>query len=196
MKQKEIIFLISMLLFIIILPINTLAGDPDNPEITDVLGDVKGFFVPYLPNKLIKRTDINHTWFYEPSDDPDTLKIIAKLDNVVNCLFFKSFYTVHWTFEGIDYTATMITRWYDIDAFVTDSLSDESHMIIPLCDGLSDIFGFIINKDLIGNPEPGDTLSNTWSSAKIGFGINYPIFTLAHDRAPDTGFGKDYIIQY
>jgi hypothetical protein len=124
------------------------------------------------------------------------LRIISKLDNVVNSLFFKSFYAAHWTFEGIDYTATMITRWYDIDAFVTDSVSDKSYMIIPLCDGESDIFGFIINKDLIGNPEPGDTLSNTWSSAKIGFGIDFPIFTLAYDRAPDTGSGMDYIIQY
>jgi hypothetical protein len=196
MKVKFVVFFISMLFITSVLPINSIAGDKINPEIRDDLDDVKGFFAPFLPSRLIERIDINSTWFYETSDDSNNLKIVGKLNNVIHSLFIKSFYSVHWTFNGRQYTVTMITRWHYIDSFVIDSESGESHMIIPLHDGESDIFGFIINKDLIGNPKSGDTLSNTWSSAILGFGIDFPMFTFAYDRAPDSGYGKDYMIEY
>ena len=99
MKVKLLGFLVSMLLITIFLPINSIAGDEDNPEIRDDLGDVEGFFAQFLPRKLIERIDIKSTWFYEPTDDPETLKIIGKLNNVVHSLFFKSFYSVYWTYE-------------------------------------------------------------------------------------------------
>ncbi|KYK23816.1 hypothetical protein AYK24_00865 [Thermoplasmatales archaeon SG8-52-4] len=195
MKGKILVCLVSMLFFTVVLPINTLAGDEENPEIKDVLGDVKGFFVKFLPPRLIQRIDINYTWFYETPDDPENLKIIGKLDNVVHSLFFKTFYSVYWIYNDHRYVVTMVTRWYNVDCYVTDLETDESHMAIPLHDGDSDIFGFIIHKDLIGNPKPGDILIDPWASAKIGFG-NGLIFNLANDRAPDTGYGLDYTIQY
>ena len=115
-------------------------------------------------------------------------------------LFLISFYRVHWTFNGRQYSATIKTRWYNIDGYVTDIESGTSHMVVPLYDGDSDIFGFLIPKDLIGNPKQGDTLTDTWVSTWIGFGISLKytifIFGLAGDRAPDLDYGRDYIIQY
>ena len=195
MKKQLVVFLISMLFMTVVLPINSLAGDEENPEIKDVFGDVKGFFAKYLPRKLIERIDINSTWFYETSEDPENLRIVGKLKNVEHSLFFKSFYSVYWIFNDHTYCVTMITRWYNVDGYVTDLENGESHMVVPLCDGDSDIFGFIIPKEFIGNPEVGDTLIDPWASAKIGFG-NGLIFNLANDRAPDTGYGLDYTIQY
>ena len=195
MKGKLLVILVSMLFITIVLPINSLAGDEENPEIKDVLGDVKGLFAKYLPLRLIQRIDINYSWFYESTDDPGNLRITGKLDNVVSSLFFKSFYSVYWIYNGHRYVVTMVTRWHNVDCYVEDLETGESHMAIPLHDGDSDIFGFIINKDLIGNPGPGDTLIDPWASAKIGFG-NGLIFNLANDRAPDIGYGLDYTIQY
>jgi len=195
MKKKPLVFLVCMLFITTVLPITSMAGDEDHPEIPDVLGDVKGLFAKFLSRRSIERIDINSTWFYEVPDDPENLRIVGKLNKVTHGLFFKSSYSVYWTYNGRQYTATFITRWYNIDGYVTDDESGESHMIVPLYDGDSDIFGFIIQKDLIGNPTQGDTLTNTWSIAKIGFGSKV-IFSLAYDRAPDNGYGLDYIIQY
>ena len=196
MKRKIIVMSVCILFIITVFPINSIAGDEGDPEIIDDLDDVAGLFLRFLHPKAIERIDINSTWFYEKSDDTETLRIVGKLNKVTHGLFLKSFYWVYWTFNGRRYSATIITRWYDIDGFVTDMESGESHMVVPLYDGDSDIFGFLIPKNLIGNPKQGDILTNTWSATTIGFGISVFIFGLAGDRAPDLDYGKDYIIQY
>ena len=62
MRRKIIGILICALLITSVLPITgtVFAGDEENPEIVDIIGDTELVFL-----------DIESAWFYEKIDEPD-----------------------------------------------------------------------------------------------------------------------------
>ena len=67
MRKKIIGIILFMLLTTTLLPITALAGDPENPEITDTIGDARAYL------------DIEKAWFYEDPSTPEMLYTTIKL---------------------------------------------------------------------------------------------------------------------
>jgi len=157
-------------------------GDNErNPEIKDKSGDTVGYL------------DILSVWFYEEPDEPDYLYIVMKVRNLKTIL--RTVFSVYWMYNGVNYVSTMFVGIYGtywsvsyFDRGWQTSLSNGSY------DLQSDVITMKIQKSKIGDPQPGDILTNTYALAwqKIVFGW-IPWFV---DYAPNRGYGRDYIIQY
>jgi len=75
MKSKIVGIFVCMLLITTIVPITVLAGDPENPELKDGVGDVLGTW----PQQSLKKIDMEAAWFYEDSSNQDYLYISLKI---------------------------------------------------------------------------------------------------------------------
>ena len=218
MKKKIISTFFCMLLIATISPItgNVLAGDEENPEIEDILGDARTYL------------DIEKVWFYENPAEPDMLYTVIKLGNP-SSIPLKQHLTIHWEMNGeIYWTMCGVgyyggerifynageghDYWYDraIIHDITGDFIEEEGGIVTCC----------IPKECVGNPEPGDVLTKTESQCFERFGLwglmgfgpkireslfrtfNLPFLQVV-DFAPDIEFdgdsriyGKDYVIKY
>jgi len=87
MKKK----IISMLICILFISsINVLAGNMNDPEITDVTGDAFGYL------------DIHSVWFYEEEDNPDFLFVAMKI-NEPSYNKFQQTFAIFWRYEDKQY---------------------------------------------------------------------------------------------
>jgi len=193
--KKIIGIIICTLLITIVFPLAVSAGDETNPEIEDELGDT--------PLSLL---DIKSAWFYEIEEEPDYLYISMKI------LFLKENYnavfSIRWSFEGDDYAAGVNTFTFRNTIFRCGLPKQATYWQwnkMPICEGDIDTEKGIINwkipKSTIGNPQPGDILTNTKANAVPGFPISFLYFLLQFDYrdfAPDSynEYGQDYIIEY
>ena len=75
MKSKIVGIFVCMLLITTLIPIIASAGDPENPEVEDRVGDVIG----YVPQQSSKKIDMVSAWVYEDSSNPDYLYISLKI---------------------------------------------------------------------------------------------------------------------
>ena len=107
----------------------------------------------------------------------------------------RTVFSVYWMYNGVRYVSTMFVGSYGIywsvGYFDKDWQITRSNGSYNLKSG---VITMEIQKSMIGNPRPGDVLTNTYALAwqKIIFGW-IPWFI---DRAPDKGYGENYIIQY
>lgn len=195
-----------MLLFTTILPKIVIAGDEENPEIED---EIEGDIVNYL--------NIISAWFYENEEQPDFLFVTLKLKEI-NKIPLKQHLTVHWEYNGIPCSTMMAVGyqgfksvnytagwghgfWFQEHFDVIDGDYDEETGIITMK----------IPKNIIRDPQKGDTLTNTYALTfqRFGFigrlGFDRPIirsilYALSgqhrSDSAPNPRYGKDYVIQY
>jgi hypothetical protein len=193
--KKIIGIFICTLLITIILPVAVSAGDETNPEIEDEIGDT--------PLSLL---DIKSAWFYELEEEPEYLFISMKI------LFLKEKYnaifSVRWSYEGEDYIAGVNTFTFRDTIFRFGLPKQASYWQwnrMPTCEGLIDNnegkITWRIPKSLIGNPQPGDLLTNTKANAVPGFPISFLYFLLQFDYrdfAPDSydEYGQDYTIKF
>jgi hypothetical protein len=191
--KKIIGILICTLLITIILPIAVSAGDETNPEIVDEIGDT--------PLSLL---DIESAWFYEIEEEPDYLFITLKI------LFLKEKYnavfSIRWSFDGEEYAAGVNTFTFRDTIFRCGLPKQATYWQwnkMPTCAGIIDNgkITWKIPKSSIGNPQPGDVLTNTKANAVPGFPISFLYFLLQFDYrdfAPDIygEYGQNYIIKY
>jgi len=209
--KKIVGIFVCMLLITTILPITAMAGDENDPEINDVTGDARSYL------------DIEKAWFYENENNPDLLYSTIK---IVKPSTFpaKQHLVVDWRMNG-EYYASMLAVGYDIGIDIPwiyysaikgrGAFGDPKPIISQIEGYFNEKDGTItciIPKSTIGNPKPGDVLTNTFSQCFQRFGFwgrlgfyspfRYMIFNnilerlQVEDTAPDIGYGSDYIIQY
>ena len=213
MRKKIIGIIIFMLLTTIILPITALAGDPENPEITDTIGDARTYL------------DINKAWFNEDPITPEMLYTTIKLTKP-STIPVKQHLVVSWEMNGEHYASMLAigyspTQRLQYESIIgTGSFGDPEPVVSTIQGSIDTTKGtvtFFIPKNTIGNPVPGDVLTNTQSQCFERFGlwgrlgfyppVRYMIFNnmlqklQVEDTAPDLFngefvYGRDYVIQY
>ena len=183
--------------------INAIAGNINDPEITDLAGDAFGYL------------DIDSVWFYEEEDNSDTLFVSMKI-NEPSYWKFQQTFAVSWECNSIEYFCALHLG-FDIDegwAKYSAGISESNDYHRNLSGTYSISEGVItweIPKEFIGEPDKDDVLTNTWSNAfrRLGFigriGLTRVILdnfifrffgNSLWDYAPDSDYGMDYIIQY
>lgn len=209
MKKRIMGIVFCMLLML--LPATVCAGSRENPEITDDIGDARAYL------------DIEKAWFYEGQNNPDFLYTTIELVRA-NSIPPKQHLVVSWMMNG-EYYASMcaigysIGSWFEFDAIVgRGQFGDPDPQVSVITGELNLDKGTVtckIPKNTIGNPQPGDVLTHTYSDCFQRFGLwgrlgfapvfRYLIFEVlgdwaVNDIAPDTlheeEYGKEYVIQY
>jgi hypothetical protein len=208
MRRKIVGIFVCMLLTTTLLPITVMAGDEQNPEITDNTGDAFG------------NIDINSVWFWEKTEEPNYLFICMKI-NQPNQNKIQQTFGIGWEYNDIVYGCSLyiglhIIGWemWAAGEYINSAPGGgPNYQSIDkgTYDKSTGIITWKIPKEIIGNPSPGDVLTKTNSIAfqRFGFlgliGFSRPIIDIVvnrvfgnslWDNAPDTGYGKDYVIQY
>jgi hypothetical protein len=212
MKKKIAGLFVCILLITTILPITALAGDEENPEIIDTIGDAR----PYL--------DITKVWFYEDPSTPEMLYTIIKITKP-SAIPFKQHLVVSWEMNGEHYASMLaigysLTQWLAYVSIIGRGAFGDPKPIVSDIQGLIDstkgTVTCIIPKNTIGNPKSGDVLTKTHSQCFQRFGFlgrlgltplpRYIFFDALgkwqlEDTAPDPVnaewvYGIDYVIQY
>ena len=215
--KKIIGIFVCMLLITTILPMTVMAGDENNPEIVDEENDCSGPLVIHpmrlkvlqifgiLPIDSFDCFDLVSAWFYENSNEPEYLYAAVKLKDL-SAVDQDALYSVSWSYKGKDYVVGShlwqngektscivgISRWLTIGYKTAEATYDFEKNIVT----------FKFSKENIGNPNPGDIITQTYAGS--GLRLNFQPLTLlfgsgelVRDSAPKTGtYGKDYIIQY
>ena len=194
MRKKIVtIFLIQTLLFLIILPVSTLAGDHENPEIKDNPNDTD------LPS-----LDIISAWFYEKYDEPTYLYTALEVQSLN--LNLNAVFSIRWKYDLTEYVTGFNTYRFQNDVFRSGNPKKATYWqwnAMPQCEGTTDqatnTITWKVLKSTIGNPEKDDVLTMTRAAAVPGFPTSFLYFFLGkdfRDFAPDEQYGSDYIIQY
>ncbi len=207
--KKIIGIFIFILLTTTVLPMTAMAGDEENPEISDYMGDAFG------------NIDINSVWFSEKSDESNYLFVHMKINNPQQNKIQQTF-AVFWEYNGIQYACGFFIGLHIIglELWTAGEYNNKApgggSNYIEIDEGTYDkstgIITWKIPKEIIGEPTPGDVLTKTWSNAfqrygLIGlFGFTRPIIDALismvfgkslWDYAPNLDkYGLDYIIQY
>jgi hypothetical protein len=195
--QRKIgtLFLIQMLLLLAILPVSTLAGDPDDPEITDDLDDT---YMPHL--------DIKSAWFFENPDEPQYLFTALEVKSIN--LKANAVLSIRWSYKGTEYVSALDTYLFKKDVFRSGDPKQASHwqwIHLPKCEGTinqeTNVITWKILKSNIGNPGKDDILTNTRAAAVPSGWISFIYFLTGRDYrdfAPNEQgmYGLDYQIQY
>ena len=203
MRKKPLCFFMSFILLSIMFSSVIHAGDSQQPEIVDEIGDAFGYI------------DITSVWFYEKEEEPNYLFVDMEINTPSETTFQQTF-AAFWTFGRVTY---FVSLHLGFDFFNWTKYNTGIHRtrlyIFPVegtYDFDSGIITWKISKDLVGNPQPGDVLTNTWSNAfrrlgfigRIGFTRYLPDAIILRvfgnnmwDYAPERGsYGSDYVIKY
>ena len=194
--------LVCGVLMATIFPLGVIAGDSDDPEVEDRIRDVFGLF-GFLPQFFFKHIDIRSAWFYEDSDTPDYLYVSLELrDLEYKTKMLEAIYVVDWRFNSNSYATCVHTNPDGVRAFFSGKTNDVGNDFedYVICDGTFDdennIITWEIPKNAIGDPQPGDILTNTAAVTTLRFTdeSGLPLMDLLKDVALQGN--KDYIIQY
>ena len=209
MKNKIISSIIGIFL---LSSINVLAGNINDPEITDSTGDAFGYL------------DIHSVWFFEDENEPEYLFVSMKI-NEPSYYKFQQTFAVFWEYEneiyacGLHLGFGLFDDWehYGAGKYVNRAPGGGPEYNNNINIGDYNIDGGVITwripKEIIGNPQKDEILTNTWSNAfrRLGFlgriGFSRPILdsivyialgNSLWDHAPDNydEYGRDYIIKY
>jgi hypothetical protein len=205
MKGKRIAHLmcILMLVSLSLHMSSVLAGDEKHPEIEDRTRDVRltGYF-PLFPQFFVKHVDIVSAWFHEDSENPDYLYASLKLRGLNgNTETLEAIYLISWTYKENTYNAGLkihpdgiANGGYNIDINNGEryercegTLDEENNCII-----------WEVSKDIIGDPKPGDVLTNTfaYTDLRCTEESGLPRIDLFKDLTWNAKTTKDYTIQY
>jgi len=207
--KKTFGIIICILLTTSVLPLTAIAGDEENPEITDEMEDAFG------------NIDIKSVWFSEKLEEPSYLFVHMKINNMRLNKIQQTF-AVFWEYNGIQYACGLfiglhILGWelWDAGEYINRAPGGGPNYIEidkGIYDLSTDIITWKIPKEIIGDPKPEDVLTKTWSNAFQRYGLlglmgfTRPIIDVLFnllfgnslwDYAPNNeDYGLDYIIQY
>ena len=209
MMKKIIGIFIFILLTTTFLPITAIAGDEENPEISDEIGDA------------FKNIDINSVWFSEKSEEPDYLFVHMKI-NQMRINKIQQTFAAFWEYNGIQYACGFFILLHFVGYEIwtageyINSASGGGPNYNEIDQGTYDestnIITWKVPKEVIGNPNPDDVLTKTSSIAFQRYGIlgllgfTRPLIDVFFnlffrnslwDFAPNNeDYGLDYVIQY
>ena len=207
MRKKIFGIFLSMLLISVFFSAAT-AGDKGDPEIVDDEGDAFG------------NIDIDSVWFWEDSENPDCLYVSMKI-NQPNIYKIQQTFAVFWEYEGVQYACGLFIGIYLLKLYgysageYVNSAPAGGENYFDIETGEYDVDEGVITweipKEIIGDPQPGEVLTKTWSNAFHRYGIlglmglSRPLIDLFFmrilgnslwDYAPNDDYGSDYVIQY
>ena len=207
-SKKSIVYIIILLLTFQITGL-VFAGE-DDPQIEDDAGDAFGFL------------DIDSVWFEEDVENPDFLFVSMKINEPSKHRLQQTF-AVLWTFDNNQYACGLHLSFIfgPLETYSAGEYDNSAPSGGPLyidCEGSysldNGIITWKIDKDNIGNPQPGEILTKTWSNAfkrigllgRIGLTRTYIDTIILNifgkslwDYAPNnpgSEYGSDYVIQY
>jgi len=176
----------------------------DDPQITDDTGDAFGYI------------DIESIWFFEEETSPEYLFVYMKIANPSEFTFQQTF-AFFWNHKGVQYSCSLhmgfdFFDWKKYRAGTYEWEDQELSQINGSYNFDTGVITWKIPKTVIGNPQKGDVLTDTWSNAfrrlgvigRIGFTrviLDQVIYQILGnnmwDYAPELGsYGNDYTIQY
>jgi hypothetical protein len=199
-----------------------MAGDEQDPEITDDEDEDFDLFGPLIRYQILQRfflrynifklgdfdaIDIVSSWIYENSDESDYLYAAVKVKDLEH-IGQRAVFSVHWSYNGKNWGvgAHAFAKGQYISCFAGESRSREKYESEVTLDLENNIVTFKLKKDTVGNPQPGEILTKTWAWTCLRFSFE-PLSwlfggELAKDYAPgitETGaadYGRDYEILY
>ena len=206
MSRRIIGIFVCVLLISNIIPVAVMAGDEENPEISDE-----------EENDVQDNFNIISAWFFEKEEEPEYLFTALKLKNV-DTMKLKQHLVVSWEHNGIHCSAGLYIGydpnwWFAYEGGYGHGWWFQEHYQ-KIEGGFDEETGVIIcktPKSIINNPEKGDVLTNTRALAFQRFGfigrmgfdrcfIQSLIYFITgksvSDYAPNDGYGIDYIIKY
>jgi hypothetical protein len=220
MKRKIVGILVCMLL--LTTTFSVMAGDEEDPEIIDDEEEDFDIFGPLMQYQLLQRffarynifkisdydaIDIVTSWIYENSDEPEYLYASVKVKNLAY-VGQRAVFSVHWSYGGKNWGvgAHAHTNGQFLSCFSGESRTRNNYEAEVTLDFEGNIITFKLRKDTVGNPQPGDILTETWAWTCLRFAFQ-PLSwifggEMAKDYAPgltETGaadYGRDYEIQY
>jgi hypothetical protein len=220
MKKKLVGILVCMLM--LTTTFSVMAGDEQDPEIIDDESEEFDLFGPLLRYQFLERfflryhiftdsdldaIDILSAWIFEKSDDPDYLFASIKVRNL-QYVSQRSVFSVHWSYNGKNWGvgSHCHTNGRYVSCFAGEDRTRDHYEAECTYDLDNSIITFKLRKDIVGNPQPGDKLINTWAWTCLRFSFE-PLSwifggELAKDYAPgitETGaadYGRDYEILY
>ena len=225
MKRKIIGIFICTLLIATMLPITgtVIAGSEEDPEINDEEQEDWDICGPFISNPYLFKIfsllgvfdiesfdviDIVSAWFYECSDNPDYLYAAVKVEDLI-FINQRTIYSVHWTYNGKNYGVGSHTHsdGQQISCFGGEDRTRNLYEAECIYDLENNIITFKINKEFVGNPQPGEMLTDTWAWTALRFTFEPLTWLflgeLAKDYAPgvdeetyEPEYGRDYIIKY
>lgn len=222
MLKTIISIFLCMLMIVTLIPSCVIAGDENDPEIIDNEEDYFGSFIDHpirlkifqmlglLNTKIFDFIDIKSAWFYEKNDEPEYQFIALKLKDL-QIINQRGIYSIHWSYNGERYAvgSHIYNNGLNSSCFVGldrhFSFLSKFKPAEGQYDFENDIITFKFKKEYVGNPQPGDILTKTWSWTALRF--NFEPFTilfsdgeLVKDAAPFIidydDYGKDYVIKY
>ncbi len=207
---------VCMVLVASLLPLSVMAGSEEDPEIEDYYenspNDIYGTFarIPVLftlfqalgvfPFDSFDVIDIQSAWFYEQADDPAYLYTALKLKDVF-LIKQAQIYTIRWEMNRKSYAASvhsnMMNGVHTSFKGGCGGIGGTYGEIQGSFDTENNIISFAVPKTMIGNPQPGDTLTKTNAWTALRFAADPFTIFLGGELAKDwSGYGRDYVIQY
>ena len=198
--KKTLSIMICIGLMATVAPFGALA-EYDEDEITDEENDVIVIFFPLLMNRFLAHIDIVSGSFYENPDELDTLYITLK----VRDFSFKhlvAIYAVHWDFNGTHYACGIHTFMKGETTPGVLLIGEQNFEYIDFSINQNDdSITWTIPKNIMGDPQPGEKLVQTYGWTGLRF-VNQEYNDLLFkyfntgEIAKDPALGEDYTIQY
>lgn len=205
-KNKIIIFIVTMLLFSLSSITYVLAGSEENPEVEDRIRDVKLFgLFPFLPQFNFKYVDIISAWIYEEEDNQEYLYMSLKIRNLEDTTEkYDAIYVISWIFNGETYSASVHIFPNGATSLKAGPTDEERNDYIDyvICEGSIDstnnIINWIIPKNEIGNPWMGSKITDIVPHTHLRYpeSSGLPMVDLFKDLPWNAKYIKDYKIEY
>ena len=196
MKKKIIGIFICTLLIVTMLPLTTMAGDPENPEIEDEASDLFGpLSFAWQPSFI----DIEKGWF---QDDAENLHITLKVMDL-SFKYWRQIYSIHWTYKGTKFSvgSHIVLFGTQKGSFLIEEIGQPRDWISTeieehMCES-DDTITWVVPKELLGDVHADDILEETyaWTAIRTPFEpVTYVLFL--GEIVKDYAEGSNYIIQY
>jgi len=207
MKRIWVFVAFAFLCIMVLQPMAVQAGDENNPEVYDIEGDSDS-----------GKSSRDILWGYMGHEDNSTVSVVmgmASLETFTNPNDILNLpiteYEFYFTVLGVHYAAVATVpvhgpfgidimyelRTVQYNGSEPSSETQSASISTGDYDPVNGVINMTITKSNIGNPEEGDIAENLWcaiySRAREG-GINMSEPVL-EDRAPNFGYGKDYIFR-
>src|SRR5438094_745264 len=171
------------------------------PQVVDYVGDAPNNY-PGGDGSNIDNLDVVNAFFGTPSSSDVqvtlTIKDLVAPPPPVNLV--SAFWTVYWTFSGTTYFAQATSNGavvtYSDGTFSGGNFNTTNVITGSFNPGPDGTIVFTVPRADVGSPADGATLSSPFADSHgsvtiHGCGVYY---TSAADRAPDSGFGANYVV--